>query len=408
MMQRYALLAQIELSCEYYLGGGVRDLALRPSLDTARRLAAAGLRYHALASGGRLLVRVDALGKPLAPLPSSALVFQLSVIDARVVTVANINLSALRADQRFHFHNRSGNALENPTGAVGERYLSRPIAAYADTQTYLPGDLVRHGARTFECLQKTSARPPASASAYWVDKGPTLQAASAADLVTFYPQRVQLTASNPASAVDVRVFALDPNTGSYSRPVGRSVWRSPDGLPTTQVPVDLTSLQPGRYRVELNGESVEGWFDSQTSSGLLGVVELHLDLPASDPLAVVDLAGSVRSVKYVIAFGNRRAYWKYLTPRGSVDAIRVVGEESGPFSAVSSDPSQPQRKDYFISDRPLGLKEWREPPDFELVIDNEPREAPRPNLSLPGSFTQRFDETSQSYLDSICTIWLDH
>jgi hypothetical protein len=177
------------------------------------------------------------------------------------------------------------------------------------------------------------------------------------------------------------------------------------------VQVNLAALQPGRYRLDINGEVFEAYFDDEAvARGIFGVVEVFLHLPDTNPFSLLNSSGVVRETPYTVRFANRRAFWKYITPLRKVENILINGDHNqpSPFTPGSNDPAQPTQKDFFVSKQPLPLSEVAAQNLFDLIIGSETRPAPKPDPSIPGMLTQTFDGATQTYLDHICNIRLNH
>jgi hypothetical protein len=319
-----------------------------------------------------------------------------------------VDASALRG-RRFHFSNLAANAVgAGPSQVLN---LTRPIAAYDAARTYLPGQPAALGANLFECVGKTvGVAPDAPGNTVWDAKG-TTQYATAADMLPFKTRMVDFTLAVPAAVIRLRVFGLDPATGAYTALIKDAVLQDTGTEATREVHVDLSALPPGRYRVDLNGEIFEAWYDDEAvARGAFGVIELFNHLPLADDYSPVNPAGTVRELTEVIRFGNRRAFWKYVTPLHKVDTILPSADHTlpSPFTAGSDDPAQPARKDFFLSNRPLALTQVPGENLFDLMLGSEARPAPKPDPRLPGILTQTFDGALSAYTDSICTIRLNH
>ncbi len=409
MITRYRILAQVVFLHDYYAGGKCGDFGIAPSSGTEERMAALRLRSKIMGNSLLILAPADDAGKPAAGLPPDLrLVFHLDLLKPAFLTVSNVDVTALRTS-RFHFSNLAGNAV----GAAPDTVLNltRALDAYDNAKAYVPGDQVRIGNAVFECVRSGAGQAPnAPDSAFWAAKG-TTQSASRRDLVPFKSQIADFTLLAAARAFRVRISGLDPAAGTLTRLVREDVIPGSAAETGKQVQVDLSALPPGRYRLDINGEIFEAWFDDEAASrGAFGVLEIFgRPLPA-DAYGMLDASGAIKETTYTIRFANRRAYWKYVTPLHKVGDIRPASDHTlpSPFTAGSNDPSQPARKDYFLSNRPLPMFEAPGENQFDLIIGSEARPAPKPDPAIPGMMTQAFDTPSQAYLDSICTIRLNH
>lgn len=409
MISRYRILARVDLLHDYYADGACPDFSVAPSKTTSALLADRRLRWKTVGNKLLVLAEVDAAGKPVPPLsPDLRMVFHMDLAGTAFLSVSGVDAAAL-ASRRFHFSNLAGNAVGSPPGQVLN--LSLPPAVFDPARTYLPGAFVRLGNTTYECTRAgTGQAPDAADSAFWVSKG-AVRYASTADMVPILPSLTHLTLQTPASAFRVRISGLDPAAGTYTSLIREEVIRASALEASREVQVDLGGLPPGRYHLDINGESFQAWFeDEAVADGAFGIIELFNHMPAVDAYSMLDAQGAVKETAYSVRFSNRRAYWKYITPLHKVDSILVSGDHTlpSPFTAGSDDPGQPGQKDFFLSNRPLPLQEAPSANLFDLMMGSEARPAPKPDPRLPGAFIQTYDGGLSAYTDTVCTIRLNH
>ena len=409
MIARYRILAEADIRHEYYADGACEDFILRPSTPTEALLSERRLRWKVVGSKLLVLAAVDEAGRPVSPLPADLrLVFHMDLAAASFLAVSNVEPARLRS-RRFHFTNLAGNAFPAGTGQV--LHLTRPVAAYDAARAYVPGEFVRAGGDVWECAKAALGQDPAApGSEFWVRKG-AFQYAAGPDMLPFLGRSTEFSLATPARAFRIRIFGLDASSGAYTSLIREDVVQVSPLEAGSLVRADLSALPPGRYRLDINGETFEAWFDDEAvARGSFGVIELFGHLPATDPYALLDAAGTVRETAYVVRFGNRRAYWKYLTPLHKVEDILVAGDHAQPtpFEPGSDSPAPGAPKDFFVSKRPLPLTERAADNLFELKIGSDFRPAPKPDPRLPGMLTQSFDSASQTYLDYFCTIRLNN
>jgi hypothetical protein len=409
VISRYRILAQVDLLHDYYADGKTLDFDIIPSAGTAEIMTSH--RLSAKVTGNSLLVLtpVDETGKPAVALPADLrLVFHLELRNPSFLTVSNVDADALRS-LRFHFTNLAGNAVGSPPNRVLN--LTRPAPAYDNGRAYVPGEMAAIGSTVYECIRAaTGQTPDAPDSAFWVSRG-QVQAAAVGDLVPIRPRLAGFTLQTGANAFRIRIQGLDTASGDYTRLIREDTLPASSVEPVKNVQADLTALPPGRYRLDINGEIFEAWFDDEAlARGSLAVVEIFNHLPPADAYALLDGTGLVRETAYAIRFANRRAFWKYVAPLRKVDSILPSSDHAlpSPFTPGSNDPAQPALKDFFLSNRPLPLAEAPGENLFDLMIGSEARPAPKPDPRLPGLLTHVFDAPTQRYLDSVCTIRLNN
>jgi hypothetical protein len=391
---------RVDVLNQYFRDGKCAGLALVPTARTRELLAAARMRAKQVENTLLIIAETNAEGRPpVRPDPAMRLTFYLDLLDPVVLTVSNVDLDELRT-ARFHFNNLADNA----TGAADDvaLHLSRPLPAYDDAREYLPGALVSKSGEAFECLSvSTGHDPEAPDTTFWVTKG-AASFVSNEDLVEVRPAVSRFRLQAKAAAFRIKVFGLDA-AGDYAKLLHESFVSQAPSDSTDEVLVDLSRLPPTRYRVEINGETFEAFFDDEAKArNPLGIVELFHDLEATDAYSPVDEAGVLREVKYTIAFANRHAHWKYLTPRRKVKDILVSEEPPGssPFTAAAD-------KDFFQSKLPLGLSQSPRENAFDLILDGETRPAPRPDPRMPGVFSFNRDEESGTWREPVFNIRLN-
>jgi hypothetical protein len=409
MISRYRILAQINLLHEYYRDGKCWDFRLVPSLETEKRLSDLRLRFKLVENQALVLIQVDEFGKPISAIPDDTrLTFYLELENPEFLTVSNVDVAALNS-QRFHFTNLTGNTVGTaPTLVLN---MSRTIDPYDNLKKYIPGNNVRIGTVIYECIKAGQGQLPGSpGSGFWIAKG-TNQNVSQQDMVPFLNQVANFRLNVAASSFQVRIYALNSLTNVYDRLIRDEVVSGSAGDLTQDLQVDMTALPTGRYKLDINGQVFEAYFDNEAASrGAFGVIELFNHLPKTDAFSFVDISDIVREITYTLRFGTRLAYWKYVTPMHKVEEILLSSDhlQPSPFVAGSNNPALPLQKDFFVSKTPLALTEMATENLFDLIIGSESRPAPKPDPRMPGMLTQSFDIGSGTYLDSYCTMRLNH
>jgi hypothetical protein len=386
-------------------------------MATVEALANAGILLKAVGNTYSALAKVDTEGKPLAGIPVDVrMVFFLDPVGSEFLSVTNLDPAGLKAG-RLYFSNVSGNATkEDPDGAPPDTApivtlnLSAKVAEYLPLETYLPGDLARFGDLVFECIKAGAGnRPDAEPSEHWASRG-KVQYVSKRDLLPVFCQVTTFKLKDSADGFRIRVFGMQPASNLLARLVLEDSQATP-GEPSNLVQVNLQGLPPGRYRVNINGEDFEAYFNDEAKArGAFGVVEIFNHLPTGDDFSLIGDDGALRQPTFVVRFANRRAYWKYLTPSHKVQEILVrdAHDEASPFKPGTNPSSPAARKDFFVSKRPLLLTEIPSDNRFDLMVSGSPRPAPKPNPAAPGMLTRSIDEDTGNYLDFICDIPLNY
>jgi hypothetical protein len=418
-IRRYDVLFSVDLRHEYYTDARWRDCVLVPLPRTAALLARYRLQCKLIEDQFVVFTRVGEDEKPFTSLPSDAtFTFQLECRRPDFSIITNVDAQRARAE-RFYFSNLANNAATAPAGVTLN--LSLPAPAFDAGATYRPGDVVADGAGLlFEALQLSVGRAPAASPDFWGPRG-AVECAGTRDLVQCSGPVVNLRPAASAAAFDVEVFGLNRTTGAYDLSLLHELETS--GTAGMSLDVDLAALEPGRYRVRVNGEDFWVYRDAQFAAArAVGIVEIFAllpaaespaaDLPASDAYALLNAEGKVRRTAYTIRFAARRAFWKYFTSRHLVTGLLLHGtSDAAPFAARSLDPAAPTRKDFFQSDHPLPLGESPTDNVFDLQLLNagggDPPPAPKPNPELPGLLTQDYDDLSNTYTNYYCNVHLN-
>jgi hypothetical protein len=139
MRLNYKTLFKIELLHDYYADGKCNDFTLLPSSDCEELLRAQGMIIQQ-ATGNSLTVMTRegfTPGTCFIPVNKSSIFrFYMKLKPGRFINYTNIEWNPVTG-QRFYFNNRAN----NKRGTVLN--LSKEIADYTDTVTYVPGMLAK-------------------------------------------------------------------------------------------------------------------------------------------------------------------------------------------------------------------------------------------------------------------------
>jgi hypothetical protein len=401
----------VDLLNEYYANLQCRDFSVVASAETALVIQNHQMMYKTI--GNKLVVlakvQTDAVNedKPVAPMAADTrFLFYLSLNEPLFTTVTNLDIDRYRLEQRYYFsngnQNKSGDWLN----------LSKPIADYEGiATTYNPGDLVDDGGGTiYECIQKTTGGNDTSETDFWFQRG-TEQFVSSADMIQCIGRNHRFQATTAATTFTIQVFGLDTATSNYTLPIPITKNRVLSDGATREVPVDLSELSPGRYKIQINTDVFDVFVDDTVIyRNLFGVIEIFNHLPASSDFALLDNAGKVKDtlvggdlqwLRFQVRFANRLAYWKYITPRQGVVAIT---DKTNKNHFVQS-PPLPAKPDFFQSALPIPIKEAPAKYELELTkhISDEWPSAPNPNPNITGMLSRK--EPGKDYY---CTIYLNY
>jgi hypothetical protein len=410
MTTKYKILFMVDLLNEYYANLQCRDFSVLPSAETSRLLQNHQMLFKAIGNKLVVLVKVQTEAgnedKPVIPIAAETkFLFYLGLNQPLFTTITNLDSDRLRLNQRYYFsnlhQNNSGNAL----------YLSQQIAEYKDTDTYNPGDLADDGGGIiYECIQRTTGGNDTGATAFWFQREAD-QYVSSGDMMNCITRNNRFQATVAATKFTIQVFGLDTATSTYtlSIPISKNSLLS-DGA-TKEVPVDLSELLPGRYKIQINTDVFDVFVDDTVIyRNLFGVIEIFNHLPATSDFSLLDNNGKVKDtmvgsnlqwLRYQVRFANRLAFWKYITPRQGVKGIK---DKTNTYQFVQS-PPLPAKPDFFQSDLPIPIRETPAKYDLELnkPVSDEPPAAPNPNPNITGMLTRK--EPGKDYY---CTIYLNY
>lgn len=412
MSTKYKILFMVELLNKYYSDLKCADFKVLPSAATATLLKNYQMVYKVVGNQLVVLVKVKIKDKtlPVDPEedkpfisidPKSKFVFYLDLQNTLFNTVTNLDTDRLSSKQRFYFTNLNANKV----GAVLN--LSNKIPVFPTGQPYKPGDLVDDGTgKIFECIQSTGGGNSPSNADFWHAHN-TAQCVSAQDMLTVVPRVSRFKTNTPATSFHVRALGYNVTNGLYDNEIlikNNLILTGKDA--TDEVLVDLSDLQPGRYKLKINTTDYDLWVDDEmVRNSFFGVIELYPTLPTPSDFDFLNGQGKVRDVgnawlKYTILYSNRLAYWKYVSFRKGVTSID--GVDSPPFDAT---PAVGTPKEYFTSSKPIPLHQTAKELKVHLTttLNSPPPLLPNPNPVDSGTFSRT--EPDKKYY---CTIYLNY
>jgi len=384
MTMSYKILFSVDLLNDYYKDGLCSDFSIIPSSETAILLKNFQLVYKNI--GNRLVILSKLKkddnpvenGKPFTPINTDAkFVFYLSLNKPDFISFSNINLDGLRT-KRFYFTNLNKNKHQTFS------HLTAPIDNYDNTKQYLPGDLADDGTKKiFECI-KTSTGHNTTDTAFWMSRD-DVQFGSATDFIQPTNAIFNYHASNADTLFKVNVFGFDAITNNYTLLALTNTLTFI--APTTNMQIDLSKLNKGKYRITINTEELFAYVDDDfIYGGYFGAIEIFSFFPNGDDFAFLDANGKPAEKEYFIRFANRLAKWKYITPKhGVID----ITHPSNKYT-FNPEPLPPPNTEYFESNIPVPLTQF--PEEFTLQVSpqlgsSSPR-APGPDISVPGVITK--------------------
>jgi hypothetical protein len=410
MTTKYKILFMVDLLNEYYRSLQCKDFTVIPSAETAELLKNSQMLCKTIGNKLIVLVKVGTEApnedKPFVTItPTNRFLFYLDLHQPVFTTVTNVDADKLRIKQRYYFTNLH----ENKAGI--DLHLSRKIAAYNNAAAYKPGDLVDNGAgNIFECVQNTAGGNNTTDAAFWFPRS-TEQFVSAADMLPFVTRTNRYQTTTPAKQFNIKVFGLNTVNNLYDREVKIAKSLATSDIATRDVPADLSELQPGRYKVQINTDSFDVFIDdTAVYRNFFSVIEVFSHLPATSDFSLLDAGGKVKDIvsggslqwlRYQVRFPNRLAFWKYITPRKGVKSIT---DKTNTYTFTQS-PPLPAAPDYFQSDLPIPLYEAPAVYDLELnnPVSDEPPAAPNPDPTITGILSR-----TEPNKDYFCTMYLNY
>jgi hypothetical protein len=230
--------------------------------------------------------------------------FFMKLINPLFANYTNLPLVAT-SGMIYYFTNRNNN-LSN-----GKSFLTSKILPYSGGSTYKPGDLAVNGAGiVFSAIKSND---PAhlfntTDAAHWmqVDNNQYL---SANDVLQWLPSVSTYNLGGPQLSAAISVLGYDTVATTYTQSVISTTLNF--NSPLSSFPLDLSSLDPGKYSLTVNG--VQQWIyinDELSGSKVFAVIDIFND--ATPPSCQLVTAGQVlTSPTYSIYFLNRATIWKY-------------------------------------------------------------------------------------------------
>lgn len=250
----------------------------------------------------------------------------------------------------------SASQLNNKTlwQPKGLRFLGRPLKKFTVGETYQQGEWVTGtGNKVFEAVRYTtvSAASEINNTALWKEQGEgELQYPTANDLVEQSTGFYQFPLAVPASTVTIHVFGFNYNEAApaFDVPAAKTTVLE-FTVPQPEISVNFSSLPPGRYLLDVNGEKAEVYHDPALGSGnVLGVVEIYNHLPGDNEFSFLTAAEEIRQRDYVLHFPARSVLWKYNRKDSRASAITDTGDTGYAFTLQGN---------AFVSNRPILLSQ---------------------------------------------------
>lgn len=412
MTASYKILFSVDMLHEYYQSVFCRDFSIVPSPATAALLKGNQLLYRFINHQLIVLTKVNPGTPGINPDPdkdkvisklsaNACLRFYLVLNNPHFFTITQANQRNF-STHKYYLNNLSGNQFNNLL------FLSKPLPAFNMGTAYHTADLVSQGANSFECLADHSNEPLTN-NAFWFQRG-AFQYPTTQDNIRIIPTicNYQVETTDAAMVFTIRAFTLNKtNNTAFDVEVPLLHPQITNDENTRQVQLNLSGLNPGRYRITINDKNLHNEDavyvdDNMYATQAAGVIEIYNHLPAVNAFALYTANDKTKDeplnnkpnwLKYIIRFANRQAIWKYIALRKSLSDISLNPNPMNYDFASTPFPPPPlpsRDADIFLSNKPIPISE--SPPAFKLEvlggINGESPPAPSPDPQQTGMLVQ--------------------
>jgi hypothetical protein len=372
----YSILFTIDILHEYCRNGRCDDFDVVPSEDTQRLFRGMNLlwrnsggRYFALINEGVTSGRTYYFSN-LAANKRSGTAFlskPITKIAAGTSYIPGDMVMGPSTDKVFEAvtkHTSTGAAQLSDTSKwqrKGLAFLAKELPVFTAGKVYSQGDWVMGrdsgGNKTddvYEALKKTTAEnvTQLADTSIWKSRGKgDLQYPTAADQVDYSTGSYvfNLPVAVPHAEISFFGFNYDAAAPAFNVPVGQTTVQV-FSEPQSKVAVDLSALKPGRYSVNVNGETKTVYYDpALRQANVFGVLEIFNHLPGSNDYSFLTDDEDIRQAGYVLHFPARRVLWKYRRKDSRAVAIEDKREPAVYHFARQGDD--------FVSTRPILLSQ---------------------------------------------------
>ncbi len=375
---------------------------------------------------------------------NTVLRFYIKIDDPLFLNYTNVN-TAINNAKKYYFSNLSQNSTNHTLN------LSMPVKDFAAGITYLPGDLVKDPAtgNIFEALIKVApkkknqlgdasvwaqkgltglfahtddfkkgvlyqagsmVKKPGTGDEYealqtqistdkkeldnaalWVPRGQRqLQYATSYDMLEHSKGSYIFIPEKPVTKAVVQFFDFNFSSDkpAYDGPVG-AVQNLAFNSPVTSIPINFSTLPPGRYLLKVNDETRPVYYDPQMNGSIVGVIEIFNHLPEGDPFSFLTNDEKIKGAEYQVQFCTRSVLWKYILKDGRAQSISDVGDTGYVFNADGG---------AFVSATPIPLSQS---PLKTLKLDFNTKDFSLSPLPNPG--VQRLAMCTQNDYDYFCS-----
>jgi hypothetical protein len=289
---KFQALFTITLLHDYYAGKAFSDVLITP--DATAQTLLQNQKIICRINDNQLTAYVQTKeNQPIISIePNTNFRFYLSVQNSSFYNFTSLTLGQ---QLPYYFSNKAENNKNN------KLYLSAPVAAYKNTETYIPGTVVRQGNRVFECIQASSKtdKHATSDAAYWRDiVAHTLLTTPAYNEAQVYVTGNQVKFENklfesikPSSVADKHT----PNENDYWQEVTDETYVTVSDIWTTP--------------------------DENLPPNIFAVIDIGFAVGEKTEYAFIDSNNALSPKNYFIRFKNRSTFWKYISQKNTITAI---------------------------------------------------------------------------------------
>lgn len=356
----YQILFTIELLHEYFMDGKCNALEVIPAEDCKSLFKNINIQWRNTDNKFIALIRENDLHEPFINRPPEKLYrkfFDHSIfriyLKINDLDFLNYTNTTTVSNNISYFNNLADNKIAILPPALPFLYLSQRISDHAIGQVYLPGDYATEPAtdHVFETIKKHTSTDVAELAdpALWLPKQmhqfPTVN-----EQITFTGSQFVfiLPAAVTEAMMKIWGFNFDPDAPGFTEAIGETEIQKFD-VPTSLIKIDLQNIPSGRYKLQVNDETMMVYYDPRLlEDNIFGVIEIFNHLPATNDYSFLDAIETIQRKNYTIQFPNRNVLWKYIRKDHKPQTITDTGMTNYVFNLNG---------DEFISDVPIPLTE---------------------------------------------------
>ena len=329
MTVSYKTWFSIKLIHEFFNHDLITDCSFEPAADTLQNFFT-GTNWLQRFIGDTLyvLIREDGNGLPASPVPedkffrfyffcNNPVFFNYTDIDSR-----------LSKGYILYVSNFANNKIDTTLNLS----VTIPLfSSYPSNNTFYPGDLVTDATGiVYECILQSTNNLPTNSS-FWLQRS-NKQYISSADILRLSPAGYQNTFAAGISSLNATVKGLKVAGNilvEYTAFTVQQTFKNP----VTNVQLDLSMLQPGRYKIVLSAIKASDnsainieetiYYDSVAGlNNAVGVVEIFNCIATTGDYTLQENGSNIiNETVYTISFANRTAWWNYISKTNAVTGI---------------------------------------------------------------------------------------